>query len=79
MVELFQPGGSGSGSTLASETPIGTVDGSNVTYTVSHTPLFVIIDGMFRISGNGYTYSAPTITVDSSAPPVFFIQSFYNA
>ena len=59
------------------ETPVGTVNGSNVTFTVSNTPKFVIIDGMFRVSGQGYTYSGGIITVDSLIPPVQFIRSFY--
>lgn len=79
MVELIQPDGTGgSGSTLSSETPTGAVNGSNTVYTVLHDPLFVIIDGMFKIAGQGYSYSSPTITTDAENPPVFFIQSFYN-
>lgn len=66
-----------SGSGISVETPTGTVDGSNTTFTVLNEPRFVIIDGMFRVSGFGYTYLAGTIEVDSAAPPVQFIRSYY--
>lgn len=80
-MELVQPGGSGIGpsSTLTAETPVGAVNGVNTTYTVVHTPLFVVIDGMFRVNGQGYTYSAPIITTDPLTPPTSYITSFYNA
>jgi hypothetical protein len=58
-------------------TPVGTVDGSNTTFTVTHTPVAVIVDGMYRVAGFGYTYSAGTITVDPLAPPVQFIRYLY--
>jgi hypothetical protein len=59
------------------ETPSGTVDGSNVTFTVSNAPIYVIIDGNVRVSGFGYTYSSGTITVDALNPPVGYIRSVY--
>ena len=64
---------------LANETPVGAVDGSNTLFTVSNTPKFVIIDGMFRVAGFGYTYSAGLITVDATNAPILggFILSFY--
>lgn len=64
---------------ISSETPTGAVNGSNTSYTVANEPLFVIIDGMFRISGQGYTYAALTISVDPLAPPVQYIKSYYSA
>ena len=65
-------GGRG-GSSLTQETPTGTVNGSNTTFTVAHQPVFIVVDGMVRplvttitdINGNGFTYSAGTITVSS--------------
>lgn len=80
-MEIVQPGGSGSGTgtTLTAETPIGTINGVNTTFTVAHTPVFVEIDGMLRVSGYGYTYAAPVITTDALTPPVQSIISFYNA
>lgn len=81
MVEITQPGGigSGSGTTLTAENPVGTVDGSNNVFTVSHTPLYIVIDGLSRTGGYGYTFAFPTITVDPLAPPVQRIISYYNA
>lgn len=65
------------GSGFNVETPAGTVDGSNVTFTVSNTPKAVIIDGLYKVEGFGYTYSGGTITVDSDAPPMVYIRSTY--
>jgi phosphatidylserine/phosphatidylglycerophosphate/cardiolipin synthase-like enzyme len=59
------------------ETPTGTVNGVNVTFTVSNTPKFVVIDGAIRFAGAGYSYASGTITVDSLAPPVDYIRSIY--
>lgn len=67
------------GASIASEIPVGAVNGVNTTYTVAHTPLFIIADSNFRISGQGYTYVAPTITMDPLIPPVQFIISYYAA
>lgn len=72
---------------LTQETPTGTVDGSNNVFTVLNTPVFIVADGMTRplvsnindINGNGFTYSAGTITVNSLVPPSSFIRSYYNA
>lgn len=78
---------SGGGSTLTQETPTGTVNSSNNVFTVLNTPIFIVVDGMTRplvnnindINGNGFTYSAGTITVNSLVPPTSFIRSYYNA
>lgn len=79
-MEIVQPGGSGgSGATLTAETPVGTVNGVNRVFTVAHDPLFVIIDSAFRVDGQGYSYSSPTITTNALTPPVQFITSYYNA
>lgn len=53
------------------ETPSGTIDGSNTIFTVSNTPKWVVVNGRKYYSGDGYTYSAPTITLDALiTPPV---------
>lgn len=70
---------SATGATIASETPAETPDGIIVAFTVTHTPLFIIADSNFRVSGQGYTYSSPTITMDALIPPVAFIRSYYAA
>lgn len=78
--ELMHGGGSSStGSTLSTEVPVGVIDGSNNIFTVTHTPVFVMIDGNTRVEGYGYTYAAPTITVDPLLAPTQAIISFYNA
>lgn len=73
---LVDSSGGGSGS-FTVETPVGVVDGSNVTFTVSHTPKAIVTDGTTRFAGLGYTYSAPTITVDALLAPVSYIRSLY--
>lgn len=65
--------------TLSTEVPVGAIDSSNTTYTVVHTPIFLEIDGMTRVAGYGYTYVAPTITVDPLTPPTESIISFYQS
>jgi hypothetical protein len=70
---------SAAGATIASEIPVGAVDGVNTVYTVAHEPLFVMSDGMFRVNGYGYTYAAGTITMDALIPPVQYIISYYSA
>lgn len=62
---------------LGIETPVGAVDGSNTSYTVSNEPLFIMADGMVRFEGEGYTYLAGTITMDALIPPVEYIRSVY--
>lgn len=49
------------------ETPSGTVNSSNVTFTLAQTPLEndsvdIYLDGLFQISGTDYTISGVTIT-----------------
>lgn len=69
-------GGAGS-SVLLEENAIGTVDGSNTVFTLSHTPIFISVSGQTMISGNGYTYSVPTATF--SFAPLQTPHSFYTA
>jgi len=57
------------------ETPSGTVDGSNVTFTVTVTPKFIVSDGAVYFDGAGY--SLATLTVTMTVPPVGFIRSIY--
>lgn len=66
-------GGGGGGASV--ETPSGTVNGSNVTFTVGNEPLYVVADGLTYFDGAGYSYSGGTITMTS--PPFSFIRSFY--
>ena len=65
------------GTGITVETPTGTVNGTNKTFTTTNTPLFVVMDGLVRVDGFGYSYSSPTIT--ATLAPVEFIRSFYAA
>lgn len=73
--------GGGSGSTLTPETPTGTVDDSNVTFTVTHTPLYIDVNGSQYRVGQGMfaTYGAGTITLTAPVGSTGFITSWYNA
>jgi hypothetical protein len=68
---------SSSGST-AVEIPSGTVDGSNDTFTVTHIPLFIIVDGIAKFPTLHYTYSSGNITIIDDAPPTQYIRSIYS-
>ncbi len=69
----------GSGSTLTPETPAGTVNGVNTTFTVANEPVLLFTDGIQRISPTDYTYSLGTIEMNALIPPVQSIISYYNA
>lgn len=57
------------------ETPVGTVDGANLTFTAYKVPKWVCVDGVNYFENNGYTYSGKTITL--TIAPTGFIRSFY--
>lgn len=57
------------------ETPVGAVDGTNTTFTVSNTPSYVLCDGGVYINGAGYTLAGLTITM--AFKPQQFIRSIY--
>ena len=71
-------GGSG---TLTAETPNGTVDDSNTSFTVSNTPLFVVVNGGTYQAGQGIfaSYAGGTITLNSPVGAGGFITSYYLA
>lgn len=56
------PGG-GSGGSIAFETPVGLINDSNVTFTVSNVPLYIVLNGSTYFEGDGYTLSGLTITM----------------
>lgn len=70
-VTISSTGGTGGGW----ETPVGTVDGSNTSFTVSNEPETVMADGATYTDGFGYTYLAGTITMDI-APKQWIRSSF---
>lgn len=60
------------------ETPSGTVDDSNTTFTVANAPLFVVVNGQKLFAGAGYSYAAGTITLDAAVGTGGFIRSVYE-
>lgn len=64
----------GSGSVTV-ETPSGAIDETNVTFTVTSTPKWVVSDGVTYFDGAGYTLSGLTLTMDIA--PTGFIRSIY--
>ena len=81
-MEIQQPGGGsgGGGTTLTVETPVGTVDDSNTSFTIAHTPLFIDVNGGIYTVGNGIfvTYAGGIITLGAPVGVGGFILSFYN-
>lgn len=60
--------GGGSGST-AVETPTGTVDGTNLAFTVTQIPLYLVSDGVSKFETIHYTRSGFNITfIDGNQP-----------
>lgn len=55
------------------ETPSGTVNAVNDTFTVTAEPKYIIADGISYFDGDGYTYSTLTVTMD--IPPSSFIKA----
>lgn len=53
-----------SASGITVETPTGTVDASNTTFTVSAQPKYVVSDGTTYFEGAGYSYAALEISMD---------------
>ena len=51
------------GQTLKVETPSGVIDGANVTFTATHTPLYVVLNGSVLFENDGYTLSGLVITM----------------
>jgi hypothetical protein len=66
------------------EKPVGTINGTNVTFTVSNTPKYILVDGVAKlpIAGQldgsvGYTYATGTITITDGSPPTNTIYSIF--
>ncbi len=74
-------GTSSTSSSLHTETPTGTVDDSNTTFTVIKEPFYIVINGAEYFVGTGsYTsYVAGTITLSSPVGLGGFIRSVYQA
>lgn len=57
------------------ETPSGSVNSSNVTFTVTTIPVYIVADGITYFENAGFTRSSLTLTLD--VPPSSYIRSFY--
>lgn len=57
------------------ETPSGSVNSSNVIFTVINTPIFIVVDGIVYFENLGYTISTGIIT--TVTPPFSYIKSIY--
>lgn len=62
----------GGGGSVTTETPPESPDGVTTAFTATGTPKWVIADGITYFDGAGYTYSAPTVTMD--VPPSQYIR-----
>ena len=61
------------GGSVTVETPTGTIDGSNTSFTVTATPKWIVADGITYFENSGYTISGLTITMVS--PPVSYMRA----
>lgn len=57
------------------QTPIGTVNGINTTFTTLSRPTYIIADGITYFENSGYTISGNVITMTS--PPASYIRTFH--
>lgn len=65
------------GNAISVETPVGTIDDSNTTFTVGHQPKYVVVNGAQYFEGAGYTYAAGEIDLSSPVGENGFIRSVY--
>lgn len=75
----YTPGsGGGGGGTLTSETPVGTINGSNTVFTVSNTPVQVFLNGALQTGGGvDYTLAGLTITFVNAPVSGSVLSSWY--
>lgn len=71
----------GAGTTLTAEDPTGTIDDTNLTFSVGNTPIYISVNGLIYTVGKGIyaSYAGGTITLNSPVGTGGFIISFYNA
>lgn len=75
--------GSGGITSAFAETPSGTVNSSNVTFTLANTPadtngVLVLLDGVVQYNGVDYTVSGSTITFSTAPVTGSTIFAYYN-
>lgn len=83
VVTLFNPVGTGGfirsafGTGITVETPVGTVDDTNTTFTVTNEPKYIVVNGAQYFDGAGYTYTPGQIDLTSPIGDNGFIRSVY--
>lgn len=65
------------GTGITVESPTGDIDDSNVTFTVSNEPKYVVVNGAQYFASAGYSYAGGTITLDNPVGTGGFIKSVY--
>ncbi len=77
--EMMHGGSSSTTSSISFETPVGLVDDSNVSFSVTHEPAYIIVNGGQYTVGNGLysSYLAGVITLTSAVGTGGFIISAY--
>lgn len=66
-------------SQLVSETPTGTINGSNTAFTVVHTPTFLILNGAVYTQGVDYTLSGLSVTMTIAPVTGSVFRSYYGS
>lgn len=69
--------GGGGGGSINVETPTGTVDDSNVNFTVLNDPLYIVVNGAQYFESAGYSYSGGAITLSNPVGTGGFIRSIF--
>ncbi len=79
MHEMMHGGSASTGGSISFETPVGAVDDSNVSFSVTNTPLYIIVNGAQYTAGTGLfaSYVAPIVTLTSAVGTGGFIISAY--
>ena len=62
---------------IGTETPSGTQNGVNITFTVSHIPAFLTFNGQMLYENNGYSRSNLTLTLDLAPSATDILKSHY--
>lgn len=68
-----------SGTSTSFETPVGTINDTNVTFTVTHTPIYIVQNGFQYFDGAGYTIAGLTVTLSTPVGTGGFIRSAYTS
>ena len=83
VITLYNPVGTGNWIKSAYEsdgveTPGGTVNDANVTFTVIEIPLFIVVNGQKLFEGAGYSRATLTLTLDNPVGTGGFIRSVFQ-